>query len=267
MKQLQNGIYRQGDSVIHRLDATVKLISFIILCVAIVSADSPCGYAIIIGFTVLIAVISKIGIIAAIGSIRKMKCFFAVVFIMNLFFYKTDNAWVDFWIFTPSYDGMMQGIKVVVRVAVFLVLSNILSAATPPVSITHAIENIISPLKFIKIPVEQLALILSVAIQFIPTLFEETDMIKKAQTARGASFDSRAVKGRAAAVMPLIVPMFIAAFRRADELSLAMEARGYRVDGVRSRKRKINFSFFEISALLLCTLILVLQIILFYCFR
>lgn len=263
MKHLPNGMYQQGNSVIHRLDSTIKIILLIILFVAVITTDTLIGYPILIAFTAMIAIISRIGVHAAMGSICRMIWFFIVIFIMNLCFYKTDNAWITFWIFTPSYDGLMQGIKVIVRVAMFLILCNVLNASTPPVEITKAIENIISPLKIIKIPTQQIALILSVAIQFIPTLFEEADMIRKAQIARGAKFDSRKLSDKAGAVLPMIVPIFISAFRRADELSLAMEARGYRVDIKHKKTKTVHIGTAEILSLALCTAFCALQITLF----
>ncbi|MDE5985558.1 MAG: energy-coupling factor transporter transmembrane protein EcfT, partial [Eubacterium sp.] len=260
MKHLPSGMYQQGNSVIHRLDATIKMILLIILFAAVITADTIIGYALIIAFTAIIAIISQIGINAAFGSIRRMIWFFIIVFLMNICFYQTENTWFSFWIFNPSYDGFMQGVTVVVRVAVFLVLCNVLNSSTPPVEITNAIENIISPLKFIKVPTHQIALILSVAIQFVPTLFEEADMIYKAQLARGARFDSRSLIDKAKAVLPMIVPIFVSAFRRADELSLAMEARGYRVDVDSIKKRSVHFSVSELLALIVCAALCIIQI-------
>lgn len=260
MKHLPTGMYQQGDSVIHRLDSTVKILLLIILLASVVAADTLAGYGALIVFTAAVVFLSRIGIKSALGGIDRMIWFFAVIFIMNLCFFKSENAWVKFWIFAPSYDGLMQGIKVVVRVAVLMIFCSVLNVTTPPVEITRAIENILSPLKIIKVPVYQLALILSVAMQFIPTLFEEADMIKKAQTARGARFDSRKFRDKARAVIPMVVPIFVSAFRHADELSLAMEARGCRVDVRQSRRKHLHIGVGEIVGLIVCTALLVLQI-------
>lgn len=262
MKQLPAGMYQQGNSVIHRLDATIKILLLVILLAAVIATDTLIGYAVLIVFSAFAAVLSRIGIKAALGNVLRMIWFFIIIFLMNVCFYKSDNAWFQFWIFAPSYDGLMQGIKVVVRVAVFLVVCNVLNASTPPVEITKALENIMLPLSFIKIPTRQIALILSVAIQFIPTLFEEADMIKKAQIARGAGFDSRKLKDKAGAVLPMVVPIFLSAFRRADELSLAMEARGYRIDSAKAKGKTLRFGSAEIAALILSTALLAVEIVL-----
>lgn len=262
MKQLPTGMYQQGNSVIHKLNSTVKVLLLIILLAAVVAANTLPGYGVLIVFTAVIVLLSHIGIKSAIGGIVRMIWFFIIIFIMNLCFFQSENAWITFWIFSPSYDGMMQGLKVVVRVAVIMIFCNILNVTTPPVEITRAMENMMSPLRIIRVPTHQLALILSVAIQFIPTLFEEADMIKKAQTARGARFDSRKFKDKAGAVIPMVVPIFISAFRRADELSLAMEARGCRVDVRQANRGRVHIGLAEIMAILICTALLVLQIIL-----
>ncbi len=263
MKHLPDGMYQQGSSVIHCLDATVKLILLIILIAAVVTADTLVGYAILIVFTAAAILLSRISIRSAIGSAGRLKWFFIIIFIMNLCFYSADNPWVSFWIFNPSYDGMMQGIRVVARVFIILVLSNILNVTTAPIAVTNAFENLLSPLRIFRIPTRQLSLILSVAIQFIPTLFEETDMIRKAQLSRGARFDSRRLLDKARAVVPLVVPIFVAAFRRADELSLAMEARGYRVDSKQGKKCSVHIGVAELISFAVCTALCALQIIVF----
>lgn len=263
MKQLPDGIYLDGDSLLHKLDSTVKLFLFIILIAAVIAADSLPGYIALFLFTASICILSKIGIKAAVGNVLRLFWFFVMIFIMNLLFFKAENAWISFWIFNPSFDGLMQGIKVVARVAVLLVFSNIVNSTTPPLEVTSAIENMISPLRFLRVPVSQLALILSVSIQFIPILFEEADMIKKAQTARGAQFESKRLPDKAKAVVPMVVPIFVAAFKRADELSLAMEARGYRVD-VKFKKRKaVHIGGNEIVSFLICVAFLTVQIMVF----
>lgn len=263
MKQLPNGIYIYGNSVVHKLDATVKMILFIILIAAVIATDTLTGYFVLIVFTALISVISKIGIKTALGNVLRLYWFFIVIFLMNLCFFKTENAWVSFWIFNPSYDGLMQGIKVVARVIAFLIFSNIINASTPPVEVTSAIENLIFPLKFFKVPVSQLALILSVSIQFIPILFEEAEMVKKAQLARGAHVESKSLINKAKSVIPMVVPIFIAAFRRADELSVAMEARGYRVDVKFNKRKAVHIGANEIISFLICCALLAVQIIIF----
>ena len=147
----------------------------------------------------------------------------------------------------------MQGVHTVVRVVLLLIFSGLVTATTAPLAMTGAMELLFSPLSLVRIPVGQIAMILSVAVQFVPTLLEEADAIAKAQTARGAGFDSRRLRDRAGALAPLVVPVFLAAFKRADELSLAMEARGYR-PGSSNRFSRQAAGWMDMAALLLCAL-------------
>lgn len=186
---------------------------------------------------------------------------FLLVLLMNLCFFSPDDAWFSLWIFTPSPAGLAQGLNVVLRVLFILVFSNILTLTTAPLELTGAIELLLSPLRLLRIPVGQVAMILSVAIQFIPTLFEETDMIRKAQTARGAKFDSRRLLDKAGAVAPLAVPIFLSAFKRADELSLAMEARGYRAGLNRGGAASLHLSWRDAAAFIFCVLFCTVQIL------
>jgi len=261
MKQLPSGIYRYANSYIHKLDATVKVIVLVIIFVCVISAQSAAGYAVLIAFAAFCTLLSRIGFAAAAGNIKQSALFFFVIFMMNLCFYSAEDAWFGFWIFYPSRIGLMQGAKVVLRTVLFLAFCNILNASTPPAQLTAAVENLILPLKVFKLPTAQIALMLSVAIQFIPIVFEEADMIKKAQISRGARFESKSLKDKAQAVLPMLVPVFISAFRRADELSLAMEARGCRVDFMRAKKPSIRFGLPEAAALGTVLIICALQII------
>jgi energy-coupling factor transport system permease protein len=227
-----------------------------VLCV-----DSLAGYGIMLAFTAAIILLSGISLRTALNSVNRMYWFFILILLMNTCFYSPENAWVSFWIFTPSLSGLMQGIDVVLRVFLVLVVSNVLTSTTAPIEITNALEFLISPLKLIGIPTEQIAMILSIAIQFIPTLSEETDTIRKAQMSRGARFDSPKLTEKAEAVLPLVIPIFFTAFKRADELSLAMEARGYRTAAGRTKKKFAPLQFVDYGALLIVVGICVLQII------
>jgi energy-coupling factor transport system permease protein len=193
-----------------------------------------------------------------------MDWFFLVILLMNTCFYSPEDAWFSYWIFNPSPTGLMQGIHVVLSVFLVLVISNVLTSTTSPMEITNALESLSSPLKYIGIPTEEIAMILSIAIQFIPTLSEEAESIRKAQMARGARFDSPRIKEKAEAVLPLVTPIFLAAFKRADELSLAMEARGYRTAAGRTKKKFNPPHVQDYAALALVVAICALQILLRY---
>lgn len=262
MNGIPSGTYLPGDSFVHRIDARAKLAMLLAGIIAAIYADSWVGYALIVAYITAFTALSGLPVGTALGSIRRLKWFFAVIFLMNLCFFSPVNAWVAVWIFTPSYAGLIQGFSVVFRVMAVVIMGNIVTGTTPPMKLTATLESLISPLRFIGIPTGQIAMILSVAIQFIPTLFEETEMIRKAQTARGAMFDSRRLTQRAGAVMPLAIPIFLGAFQRADELALAMEARGYRTIKRAAPKRFKKLALPDYLALGVSAALCVLEILL-----
>jgi energy-coupling factor transport system permease protein len=262
MKHLPIGMYLPGDSVVHRLDSRIKLLVLIVTIVAILLVNSLVGYGIMLVFLFITILLARISFTTALSSVTNLYWFFLIIFLMNTFFYSQENTWVSFWIFTPSPIGLMQGIDVVLRVGLVLIISNVITSATAPIEITNALEYIISPLRYIRIPAEQIAMILSIAIQFIPTLYEEIDMIRKAQMARGARFDSPKLIEKATAILPLVVPIFFAAFKRADELSIAMEARGYRSAAGRTKKKYYPLQVHDFSALAITLFIGILQVML-----
>ena len=261
MMRLPTGMYQPGYSVIHGISAAVKLVCMILLMAAIVATDSIPGCLAAITATAAIVYLAQVSAATAFASVRRLAWFFVLILLMNTCFYGADDAWFGWWIFKPSLRGLIRGANIVLRVVLILVLSNILTATTAPLRLTDGMERLLSPLRIVRVPTGQIAMIVSVAIQFIPALFEEADMIRRAQTARGARFDSRSYFEKAKAVMPLVVPVFLAAFRRADELALAMEARGYRTDAVNAAKKREKLGAADWSALLVSTALCALEIV------
>jgi energy-coupling factor transport system permease protein len=263
MKQLPTGQFIPGTSILHGLDARAKILCLIILLVAIVSASSPWGFVLALAMTALTVALTMLPLRVVINSVQRMWLFFFVIFLMNaLFFDDTVPIW-SWWIFRISETGIRQGISVVVHVALIIILGNVLTLTTAPMDVTMALESLIKPLKLMGVPTEEVAMIISVAIQFIPTLMEEADMIRMAQTARGAQFESKKVAEKVTSFISLVVPIFISAFRRADELSLAMEARGYRNARNRTKRKREPFLWRDYAALTLCVGVLMSQLTLF----
>ena len=236
MKKTMTGQFVPGDSVLHQADARAKFFGFLLFTAAIILADSMGGYLAAIGAVFMVGYASALPLRMILGSVKSLFFFFVVVFCMNAFFYQSKEPILQWAFFTFSAEGMLRGFSVVFRVVLILVLSNLLTLTTPPRGIMEAIETMLRPLSVVRLPAEEIAMILSIAMQFIPTLMEETDVIRKAQTARGARFESKRLRELAMAMLPLVAPIFIAAFKRADELSMAMEARGYRGAGGRTQK-------------------------------
>lgn len=255
------GLYVPAKSPLHRLDARAKFFGFLILVAAVILSDSLYGYAIIVAVTIALAAMCGMPLGTAFASVRRLWSVFIIIFIMNAFFFETEEPIWHWWIITLSKAGMIQGFSVVFRILIIMVLSNILTLTTPPMEITGAIQLMLKPLNLLRIPADDIAMIISVAIQFIPTLLEETDTIKKAQIARGAKFESKKLRERAAAFLPLLVPIFLSAFKRADELAMAMEARGYRGAKNRTKKKTVPMTGKAWLALVLCTAICAAEII------
>ncbi len=263
MSRLPAGMYLPGASCLHRLDPLVKLVGFVIFIAAVIVTDSVWGYALLAVFIGGLIVLSGIPLNTIFGPVRRTYLFFLTIFFMNGFFFSAADPLWSRWFFCLSWAGMIQGANVVLRLIILIIAGGILTATTSPMEITAALRRLLKPLGYVGIPVDILSLIISVAIQFIPVLFEEVETIRKAQTARGARFDSARLRERAESMFPLVIPVFLAAFRRADELALAMEARGYRCGKKRSEVAKNSLHLWDIGALFIVLGVLMVQIFVF----
>ena len=261
MREVMSGSYVPGKSILHRLDAKAKFFSFLLLIMAVILAHSALEYVMITAIWIAMIAVSHCSLRPIFGSVQRMRWFFILVFLTNAFFFHADHPLWKWWIFTLSQEGIAQGFQVIYRVILILVLSNLLTLTTPPLAITGAIQTMLRPLKLIRLPADDIAMILSVAIQFIPTLMEETESIKKAQISRGARLDSKRLTERARAMLPLVIPIFVAAFRHADELAMAMEARGYRRGSYQVPQKHKSIPRSGWCALCLCALVIVAEIL------
>ena len=263
MNSQLTGQYIPGASIMHRMDARAKFSGFLILIAAVILTGTIEGYLLTIPFILIIAALSRLPPEIATGSVRRMLPFFFFVFLLNVLFFESETPLWQWGIITISIDGIAQGANILLRIVLILILSNVLTLTTPPMALMAAIESLMSPLRFIGVPVGDVSMILSVAVQFIPTLLRETDDIRTAQTARGAQFESGKLLDRAKALPPLLTPIFLSAFKRADELAVAMEARGYRGGKYRTKKASQPMPVSGWLALFLCAALCALQIFLF----
>lgn len=262
MRIMATGSYVEGHSLLHKMDAFVKLLCILLFLVAVIFCNTIVGYVLVVGLIVLAILLSGIGFGNALGGVRHMWLFFVVIFLLNAVFLESAQPLWRWWIFQFSIEGVAQGVSVVLRVALAMILGNLLLTTTSPMEIVGAMESMFFPLKFIGVPIQDVAMILGVAMQFIPTFAEETDMIRKAQTARGARFESRRWTEKARSFLPLVVPIFLSAFRRADELSVAMEARGYHRTKKKVSWRKRRIGAGDVCSLLIACLLCVVEIVL-----
>lgn len=241
LKDITLGQYFPGHSFVHKLDPRTKLLAVVLYIVALFLAKSFITYGIMFLLLAVSIAISKVPLKSIVRGLKPVV--FIVVFtaILNLFYTPGDHVLVKVWILTITLEGVFNAFFMVVRILMLIAGTFLLTYTTSPILLTDALENLLGPLKKIKVPVHELAMIMSIALRFIPTLIEETDKIMSAQRARGADFESGNLIQRAKALIPLLVPLFISAFRRADELAVAMECRCYHGGEGRTRLRQLHY--------------------------
>lgn len=263
MSQLPTGVYRPGKSIIHGLDAAVKLLCFIMLTLAVLFTDTGAGYVMVLPFTFAVAYLAQISRRDLARMLKGYAWLFFLVIVLNTLFYMPETAFFRRWFIMPSAEGLKKGLIVCLKMASVLLLSNAVSRTTPPLRLTGAMETLLSPLKLIGLPAAHIAAMLSVAVRLIPSLSDDADNIRAAQLSRGISFDNAGFLKKARASLPMTVPLIVSAFRRADRLSMAMESRGYSVGGGGMGIRGINAAAADWAALLVCAALCALQIIVF----
>ncbi len=242
LKDITLGQYFPIDSFLHKLDPRTKILIFILDIVAIFVAQTVKGYALLIGFTFLIMIISKVPVKMYLKGLKPILYIIIFTALLNLFLTDGQDLPVFGYSVGITVEGAIIAVKMAVRLILLIIGSSVLTYTTSPMALTDGIEKLLKPLSKIGFPTHELAMMMSIAIKFVPTLIEETDKIIKAQQARGASFDTGSIIKRAKALIPMLVPLFISAFRRADDLAIAMESRCYTGGDGRTRLREIRFT-------------------------
>lgn len=237
IKNVSLGQYFPGNSIIHRMDPRIKLVLVVAIIVLIFLMDTLIGNLVVFSFLVLIILLSRVNVKFVLRGLKPLWFIIILTFVLNTFFYSGGAELFSWWIFRVSQEGLMNAIRLAVRLIFLITATTMLTLTTSPIALTDGIESLLKPLKKVKFPVHELAMMMTIAMRFIPTLIEETDKIMKAQTARGAEFDSGSIFKRAAGMVPLLVPLFVSAFRRADELAFAMESRCYHGGEGRTRMK------------------------------
>lgn len=242
MKDITMGQYYPVDSWVHRLDPRTKILLTIAMIVAVFLVKTMVGYALILGFMFLAAKLSHIPFKMLMKGVKPLKVILILTFLLNLFFSTGATLLVEWGFLKISYEGLSQAIHYSLRL-IFLVLgTSLMTLTTSPIALSDGIELLLSPLKRLHFPAHELAMMMSIALRFIPTLMEEADKIMKAQMARGADFESGNLFTRAKAMVPLLVPLFVSAFRRAGDLAMAMESRCYHGGENRTRLRVLKIT-------------------------
>ena len=242
MKNITMGQYYPVDSWVHRLDPRTKILLTIAMIVAVFLVKTMVGYALILGFMYLTSRLSNIPFKMLLKGVKPLRFILILTFLLNLFFNTGATMLVEWGFIKISYEGLSTAIHYSLRL-IFLVLgTSLMTLTTSPIALSDGIEMLLSPLKVIKFPAHELAMMMSIALRFIPTLMEEADKIMKAQMARGADFESGNLLARAKAMVPLLVPLFVSAFRRAGDLAMAMESRCYHGGENRTRLRVLKIT-------------------------
>ncbi len=234
IRDITLGQYFPGTSKIHSLDPRVKIIGTLVYLVAIFLVQDFWGFLISVLALAGVIIASKVPFSYMIKGLKPVFIIIAFTFIVNLFMTGGQAVW-SFWIFTITKEGVYRSTFMVVRLILLILGSNLLTLTTKPINLTDGIEKLLSPFRKLGLPAHELAMMMSIALRFIPTLLEETDKIMKAQQARGADFESGNILNRAKNLIPILVPLFISAFRIAQDLAMAMEARCYRGGDNRTR--------------------------------
>jgi len=241
LKDITLGQYFPGNSPVHRLDPRTKLIMLVAYIVALFLAKSWVSYALMLVFLIFTVKISTIPPKSIVRGMKPLVMILVFTGILNLFFTTDGKVLVDFWIITITTGGLQRAIFMVARILMLISGTFLLTYTTSPIALTDGLEALLNPLKVIKLPVHELAMMMCIALRFIPTLIEETDKIMCAQKARGADFETGSLIDRAKALIPILVPLFISAFRRADELATAMECRCYQGGEGRTKMKLLRY--------------------------
>lgn len=248
MKDITLGQFYPVESVIHSLDPRTKILCTIVLVVFVFLSGTFIGFGFSAFFIALVTILAHIPLKNMLKGLKGIYFLLIFTFVLNVFFYSAGNVLVEIWFIRITDGGLIRAAFMALRLMLLVTGAGLLTLTTSPIELTDGIESLLSPLKIIGFPAHEIAMMMSIALRFIPTLTEETDKIMKAQAARGAVFDEGGLIKRAKAIVPLLIPLFVSAFRRAEELAMAMEARCYHGGEGRTRLKILKFQGRDLAA-------------------
>lgn len=240
IRDITIGQYYPADSVLHRLDPRVKFVSTLVYIVSLFVFSSWVGYGVAALFLAAMIGISKVPFKFMVKGLKPIVVLLCITMFFNLIF-TPGEALVSFWIITITREGVQMAVKMGIRLIFLIIGASLMTLTTTPNQLTDGLERLMRPLNKIHVPVHDIAMMMSIALRFIPILLEETDKIMKAQTARGADFESGGLVKKVKNMVPLLVPLFISAFRRANDLAMAMEARCYHGGDGRTQMKPLTY--------------------------
>ena len=248
LKDITLGQYFPGNSFVHRLDPRTKLLILVIYIVALFTASNWISYGIVLAFLAISIWISTIPLKSILRGMKPLVMILIFTGILNLFFTAGETVLVSFWGIDITLEGIVRAVFMMARILMLITGTFLLTYTTSPISLTDGLESLLGPLKVLRLPVHELSMMMCIALRFIPTLIEETDKIMSAQKARGADFESGNLMQRVKALVPILVPLFISAFRRADELATAMECRCYQGGDGRTKMKLLRYKRADFTA-------------------
>ncbi len=259
LKDITIGQYISGDSFIHKMDPRGKIFAVFIFMVALFTAKDFNAYGLVFAFSIFTILLSGISLKYYLRGLKPLILIIILTSTMHLFLTPGEEIW-SWGILVLTKEGLRQGFFMGLRLALLIIITSVLTLSTTPIALTDGIEKLLNPFKRIGVPAHELAMMMTIALRFIPTLIEETEKIMNAQKARGADFESGNLINRGKALIPILVPLFISSFRRADDLAIAMEARCYRGGEGRTRLRELAYSYRDFLAIFVVLILLAIVI-------
>ena len=259
LKDITLGQYFPGESAVHRLDPRLKILLVLAYIILLFVVEGPVSYGVLAVFLALVVGLSRVSIRMVFRGIKPILFIIIFTSLLNMFYTPGRVLW-EWGFLRLTVEGIFAAVIMVVRLVFLIVGTSMLTYTTSPIVLTDGLERLLSPLKRVHFPAHELAMMMTIALRFIPTLVEETGKIMNAQKARGADFESGGLIHRARALIPILVPLFVSSFRRADELAVAMECRLYRGDVGRTRMRELKITRSDIRTTAVCLLFFALAL-------
>lgn len=261
LKNITLGQFIPGNSLLHRADPRTKMIWTIVLMAAVFTASNLYCYIMLIALTGIILIISGVPVSFTLKGLKPLLIILIITFAVNILTYPGTRVLFTIGSIKVTLEGVIQSVIIAIRLSLLVVTGSILTLTTTPIALTDGLESLFRPLKKLKVPVHEMSMMMSIALRFIPTLMEETDRIIKAQASRGADFDTGNLLERAKSFIPVLIPLFVSAFKRAEDLATAMESRCYRGGIGRTRMKQLKYSRVDLNISLFLTVFLVIFIL------
>ena len=252
------GQYYPAESFVHKLDPRTKLLMVIAYIVGVFLVKDLWGFIPVGVFLLAAILVSRVPLKSILKSLKAVLLIVILTAILNVLFYKEGQVLWSWWRISITVEGLLTALRLALRLVLLVLGTTLLTLTTTPMNLTDGMESLMKPLKYIRVPVHDIALIMSIALRFIPILMEEVDKILLAQKARGAAFDNGNIFKRAKALLPILIPLFVSALRRAEELALALDARCYNATPNRTKMKRLRFGYRDLIAALLTAVLIVL---------